>query len=158
MDREYALILKEKFGLEQVLEAHHEHSTEVQVPLIHELASTIKFVELVYGDITLSELTNLVEFIVKDEETLLVVSSDLSHYYNEEDAHELDAICVDAIKSVDYKKMQRGEACGKKGIEALLSVAKSNGWGSEIVHYCTSGDSKYGDKGQVVGYVSAVVG
>jgi hypothetical protein len=87
-----------------------------------------------------------------DDKTLLVVSSDLSHYHPYDEAKALDDRCVKAICNLDIAAMESQEACGKLPILALLHLAHQNGWQARLLDYRNSGDTS-GDKSHgVVGY------
>jgi AmmeMemoRadiSam system protein B len=132
---------------------HKEHSTETQMPFIKHYFPHAKVLEIVYSDITREEMTPMFEEILADKETLLVVSSDLSHFYTLKKANEIDKLCIDAIKNLDLKALESGcEACGLLGIRTLVSVAKE----SQVIDYRTSYDAN-GDDVRVVGYLSALL-
>ncbi|MGC8990509.1 MAG: AmmeMemoRadiSam system protein A, partial [Verrucomicrobiia bacterium] len=86
-----------------------------------------------------------------DDQTLLVASSDLSHYYPYERAREMDKKCVDAICRLDIESMATQEACGKDPILCLMHIARQKGWTAQMLDYRNSGDTA-GDKSGVVGY------
>jgi AmmeMemoRadiSam system protein A len=87
-----------------------------------------------------------------DDKTLIVVSSDLSHYHPYNDAVVLDTRCVKAMCNLDIADMESQEACGKLPILALLHLAHQNGWQARLLDYRNSGDTS-GDKSRgVVGY------
>ncbi len=147
--------LKERFDLEFIPEAHHEHSTEVQIPFVKIYTPEVLVVELVYGDESPENLAEVIEYLLEDPETAVVISTDLSHYYDIKKANELDSICLDAVKELSTAELHQGcEACGKIGEEAMLVVAKKNGLKSILLDYRTSADAS-GDESQVVGYMSA---
>ncbi len=158
VDVNYSQNLAKKFHLIEVEEAHYEHSTEVQVPLIQQLAPEIPLVEIIYGSATALELEKVITYLLNDSENALIITSDLSHYYSEEVALRLDKACIEGIEDFNISRLQECEACGRTGIEALLRAAQKKSLSSEIVDYRTSGDSVYGNKEQVVGYLSALIG
>ena len=147
--------LKERFGLSYIPEAHHEHSTEVQMPFVKTYDSEALVVELVYGDEDPVRLSEIIEYLLEDPDTVVVISTDLSHYYESKKAERLDGICMDAIHKLDPQELHQGcEACGKIGVEALLISAKERGLKPILLDYRTSADAS-GDSTRVVGYVSA---
>jgi AmmeMemoRadiSam system protein B len=112
-------------------------------------------VELVYGDESPQKLSEVIEYLLLDPETAVVISTDLSHYYDIKKANTLDSICLDAVKTLNDSELHEGcEACGKIGVEAMLIAAKEKGLRSILLDYRTSADAS-GDKSQVVGYMSA---
>jgi len=147
--------LEDRFGLGFVPEAHHEHSTEVQIPFVKNYTPKVSVVELVYGDESPEKLADVIEYLLEDPETAVVISTDLSHYYDIKKANTLDSICLDAVKTLSTTELHKGcEACGKIGVEAILIASKKYGLRSMLLDYRTSADAS-GDKSQVVGYMSA---
>lgn len=139
-------------------EAHREHSTEVQMPLIAHYLPQVKVVEIVYGLVAHEQLTELIMPILQDPSTLLVVSTDLSHFYTLEEANRLDRFCLEAVERMEPKLLERGcEACGIAGLGAVLEAGRALGYGSRVVDYRTSADASH-DPYRVVGYLSAVLG
>lgn len=146
--------LKKKFGLYFMPEAHHEHSTEVQMPFIKNYTPDVSVVELVYGEEDPRFLAKIIAFLLAQPQTAVVISTDLSHYYDIDKANRLDAICIDAVTRLDEHVLHQGcEACGKIGVEAMLIAAKDNGLTPTLLDYRTSADAS-GDKSAVVGYMS----
>jgi len=132
---------------------HYEHSTEVQVPFIKRYMPNIEVVEIVYGDIDYKDLTPIVKEILNEPDTLLVVSSDLSHFHTLQEANQVDNLCIRGVEKLNINLLNSGcEACGLIGIKALVSVATE----SQIIDYRTSYDAS-GDKERVVGYLSAII-
>ncbi|HEY9190354.1 MAG TPA: AmmeMemoRadiSam system protein B [Sulfurovum sp.] len=155
IDQSLVADLKERFDLPFMPEAHHEHSTEVQLPFVKTYTPEVSVVELVYGDESPQKLAEVIEYLLADPETAVVISTDLSHYYDIRKANELDSICLDAVKKLSTAELHQGcEACGKIGVEAMLIAAKKNGLRSILLDYRTSADAS-GDETQVVGYMSA---
>lgn len=155
IDRELVAELKENFGLAFVPEAHQEHSTEVQIPFIKTYDSDASIVELVYGDEDPAKMAKVIDYLLEDPETAVVISTDLSHYYDINKANTLDSICLDAVRKLSSAELHKGcEACGKIGVEAMLVSAKKRGLRSILLDYRTSADAS-GDESQVVGYMSA---
>lgn len=155
IDKELIGRLKTRFGLRFNPQAHHEHSTEVQTPFIKEYMQDISVVELVYGAEEPAELAKVINYLLEDPQIGIVISTDLSHYYDIEKAKRLDSICLDAVQKEDPAELHQGcEACGKIGVEAMLIAARKNGLESVLLDYRTSADAS-GDESQVVGYMSA---
>ncbi len=155
IDKALVADLKEKFDLDFIPEAHHEHSTEVQIPFVKTYTPDVSVVELVYGDESPAKLAKVIEYLLADPETAVVISTDLSHYYDIKKANALDSICLDAVKKLSIAELHQGcEACGRIGVEAMLLAAKKKGLKSILLDYRTSADAS-GDETQVVGYMSA---
>jgi len=155
IDKTFITKLAKHFDIKFVPEAHHEHSTEVQMPFIKYYRPDISIVELVYGEEDPVSLAKVIDYLLEDNSTAVVISTDLSHYYDIDKAKSLDSICVDAVKTLDVSRLKQGcEACGKIGVEAMLITAKNRGLKPVILDYRTSADASL-DKSQVVGYMSA---
>lgn len=156
IDSELAHTLMEKYNLNFQPDAHSEHSTEVQMPFIKTYLKDSSVLELVYGNEDPKNLAIIIDFLLDDPATVVVISTDLSHYHTLEQANSLDTICLDAVDSLSTTRLNQGcEACGKIGVEAMLIAAKKRGMQSVILDYRTSADAS-GDKSHVVGYMSAV--
>ena len=147
--------LETRFGLIFAPDAHHEHSTEVQMPFVKRYDPEASVVELVYGDEDPARLAEVIDYLLDDPETVVVISTDLSHYYDIEKANRLDNICMQAVSERDPAKLHEGcEACGKIGVEAMLLAAQKRDLKPVLLDYRTSADAS-GDESQVVGYMSA---
>jgi AmmeMemoRadiSam system protein A len=129
-----------------------EHSVEVQVPFLQKVLKRFDLLPVVIGEADPSQVAKaLAERI--DDKTIVVASSDLSHYHSYETAKGLDGRCVKAICDVDIDAMKTQEACGKTPILALLHMARQKGWKAQMLDYRNSGDVS-GDKARVVGYTA----
>ena len=147
--------LKERFSLLCHLEAHAEHSTEVQFPFIKYYFEEASLLELVYSHMNPHALSEIVDFLLSKEDVGVIISTDLSHFYALEEALKLDTICLEAVKELDVGLLHNGcEACGRIGVEAMLLSAKKLGLHPHILDYSTSADAS-DDTSRVVGYVSA---
>ncbi len=133
-----------------------EHSIEVQIPFLQTiLKNTWKLTPVIAGSVNDENIkiaaSHLAEII--DDKTLLVISTDLSHYNDKDTAKKLDQKCIDSISSLSFDP--ECEACGEIGIKLLLEIVKQKNWKSEIIKYGDSGDIT-GDNSSVVGYVSVI--
>ena len=129
-----------------------EHSVEVQVPFLQKVLKNFKLVPVVIGEADPAQVAKaLAERI--DDKTIVVASSDLSHYHSYQAAKGLDDRCVKAICDLDIDAMTTQEACGKTPILALLRLARQKGWKAQLLDYRNSGDVT-GEKDRVVGYTS----
>jgi AmmeMemoRadiSam system protein B/AmmeMemoRadiSam system protein A len=129
-----------------------EHSVEVEIPFLQKTLGRFQLVPVVCGDVDPGRAAKALEPIL-DDRTLVVASSDLSHYYSYDRARELDRSCVDAICRLDIGAMESQEACGKIPILILMNVAKDRGWKVRLLDARNSGDTA-GDKSRVVGYAA----
>ena len=131
-----------------------EHSVEVELPFLQMTLSNFQIIPIVVGEVDPKELSNiLIKYI--DNETLVVASSDLSHYYSYNTAKKLDSYCIDAIPKLNFSEMKKCEACGKIPIMTLMYIAKKLNWTGKLLNYKNSGDIT-GNKKRVVGYSSIV--
>ncbi len=159
IDKHYSKELSAEYDFLHFQEAlHEEHSTETQMPFVKHYFPSASVVEIVYGEIDSTTMVPMIEKILKDDTTFLVISTDLSHFYNQEKANALDEICLKAVKSLDFEATKQGcEACGLIGVKVLLEAAHKNEYKSALIDYRTSADAS-GDTSSVVGYMSALVG
>ena len=139
-----------------------EHSLEVQLPFLQRTLKSFKIVPLLFGNITPQTSVKLADdiFRIADEKTIVIASTDLSHYYNNYTADRLDKEGLDAIKDNDidrfFKCVATGktEACGSPAVVTAMLYASHKGAGDiEILKHANSGDVT-GDNSKVVGYAS----
>ncbi len=157
VNKKLADTLIDRFNLHFQPDAHHEHSTEVQMPFIKTYLDNPSVVEVVYGEENPNDLAEIIDFLLQDPEITVVISTDLSHYYDIQKANALDSICLDAVDRLDISRLHQGcEACGIIGVEAMIIAAKKRGLKPILLDYRTSADAS-GDKSQVVGYMSAAL-
>ena len=142
-----------------------EHALEVQLPFLQSVLNDFKIVPVVMGDQTKPIVDSLAGKLaeISDDETLIVASSDMSHFHSKSGANKLDSIVEKRINSFDFENLQKDldlnncEACGGGPIVALLKAASiKNINHSAVLHRSDSGDIT-GDIDGVVGYLSAVV-
>lgn len=150
--------LNRSFQFKNVEKAHYlEHSTETQMPFIKHYQPQAKVIELIYGKTNWQQVAEVVEYVLADNESALIVSSDLSHFYPLLEAKLHDTICLNAIKHADLNLFEQGcEACGIVGVKALVHVANILKLKTGILDYRTSADAS-GDSSSVVGYGAALV-
>ena len=150
-----ASTLRRSPGFQSVPEAHlEEHSLEVQLPFLQTILKEFEIVPILTGSSDPKTLaTALAPYV--GEDTLIVASSDLSHYYSYETAVTLDRICTSAITGYKFSDMALCEACGKQAVLTLMHIAQIKGWRSILADYRNSGDTA-GSKDRVVGYASIV--
>ena len=129
-----------------------EHSVEVQVPFLQKVLKNFKLLPIVIGEADPAQVANGLAGMI-DDQTIVVASSDLSHYHTYAAAKGLDDRCVKAICDLDIDTMATQEACGKTPILALLHLARQKGWKAQLLDYRNSGDVT-GDKDRVVGYTA----
>jgi len=156
IDRNLVKDLMQHLEIPYFPQAHHEHSTEVQMPFIKHYFPESKIIELVYAYAEPAQIVPIIEYVLNLPYTAVVISTDLSHYYSLEKAKQLDSICLEAIRTENIQELHQGcEACGMIGVEAMLSVAKEKNMEAVLLDYRTSADAS-GDTARVVGYASAL--
>jgi len=139
-------------------DAHHEHSTEVQMPFVQHYFPEAEVIEIVYGDVDYRALSLLIDTLLAEEETLVVISTDLSHFHTKAEAKELDTRCIEGLADLNIAELERGcEACGLIGVKAVIASANKTALKSLVLDYRTSADVT-GDEKSVVGYVSSLIG
>jgi hypothetical protein len=126
-----------------------EHCLEVQLPFLQSVLKRFTIVPILTGQVEPKELAELLLRHL-EERTLLIISSDLSHYHSYERAKAIDALANEAIPSLDLVKAQHIEACGKIALLTALHIAKKLRWKGHFLAYCNSGD--IAAKEEVVGY------
>ncbi len=156
----------------KLLPSDHEHSLEIELPFLQVALQEFKLVPLLLGDQSLAACRRLGEALVKATQangrTLLVASSDLSHFFTDETARRLDQATLQFVLDLDPAGLiehveagrRRGEplACGAGPIAAILYAAAALGANqTRLLKYATSADV-YPDKSSVVGYAAVLIG
>jgi AmmeMemoRadiSam system protein B/AmmeMemoRadiSam system protein A len=129
-----------------------EHSLEVQLPFLQKILGEFALVPLAVGMANVEEVEQVIERLWGGRETLIVISTDMSHYHAYEEARRIDGATVDRIAAL-ATDIDHDEACGATPLNGLLSVAKTRNLSIKLLAACNSGDTA-GGKGQVVGYSS----
>jgi AmmeMemoRadiSam system protein B len=157
IDSAYLFALAKQFDIGSEPKAHEkEHSTEVQLPFIQHYFPKTKVIELIYGDVSPKILANLITALLNNKDNAVVISSDLSHFYNLKKANLLDKYCLKGVERLDINELDKGcEACGLTGIQAMILAAKHLKLSSKLLDYRTSTNVSH-DTNSVVGYMSAM--
>jgi len=134
-------------------EAHAgEHSLEVHVPFLQRVFGEFTLVPLVVGDAAAAEVAEVLEALWGGPETIIVVSSDLSHYEPYAAARAHDRRTAGAIERLDARDLGGDDACGFIPIAGLLRAALAHGLACARLDLRNSGDTAGGTRGGVVGY------
>jgi AmmeMemoRadiSam system protein B len=128
-----------------------EHSLEVHLPFLQEALKDFKIVPLVIGDVDPASVAELIETLWGGQETLIVVSSDLSHYLDYETARATDSATSSAIEHLQPDKISLEHACGGTPVKGLMQVAQRKNLEVMTLDMRNSGDTA-GPKDRVVGY------
>ena len=136
----------------QFIEAAHEreHCLEVHLPFLQVALDHFSIIPLVVGSASPEEVAEVLD-LLWDEHTLVVVSSDLSHYLDYTTACTVDARTCDKIEHLDYAHLKPEEACGACAVAGLLKEATKRHLTATTLDLRNSGDTE-GDKDRVVGY------
>ncbi|HEX22746.1 MAG TPA: AmmeMemoRadiSam system protein B [Chromatiales bacterium] len=133
-------------------EAHAlEHSLEVQLPFLQSVLDDFTLVPLVVGDASPDEVAEVLEQLWGGPETLIVISSDLSHYHDYHTAEALDSATSSAIEQLQTERIHGENACGSRAVNGLLYFARRHGLHGKTIDLRNSGDTA-GPRDQVVGY------
>jgi len=150
--------------LPQVFE--REHSIEVELPFLQKTFDSVRIVPILMGNPDLQVCRDLAvaldKLIGTRDDVLILISSDMSHYYTYDVANRMDALTLQAIKEIDLKKFFEGcisrkmEMCGFVPVTTALIYARLRGIKHvEVLKHANSGDTS-GDKSRVVGYSSVI--
>lgn len=139
-------------GVQIFDESHHnEHSLEVHLPFLQTLLGEFSIVPIVVGDATPELVSQVLDALWGGPETLIVVSSDLSHYLKYDEARAIDAVTCQAIEDLDAMQINHDMACGATPVSGLLIAAKRRGMQVTTLDLRNSADTS-GDRELVVGY------
>jgi len=127
-----------------------EHSIEVQLPFLQTVLDDFKFVPIVLSGVNAEKIAEALAPHL-DDKTLVIASTDLSHYRPYDVAVQKDNQTADAIVKIDIARMYLSEACGQEPVLVLMHLARKFGWQAKLLDYRNSGDTA-GDKSRVVGY------
>lgn len=137
----------------QVYDETHsaEHSLEVQLPFLQTVLGDFELLPLVVGDATPGEVADVLEAVWGGAETLIVISSDLSHYLDYASAQAIDRQTCQAIEALNGPAIGDTQACGRNPVKGLLEVARRRAMTVETLDLRNSGDTA-GPRDRVVGY------
>jgi len=128
-----------------------EHCLEVQLPFLQLTLEKFHIVPFLVGDVGAEEVAQVMERLWGGDETLIVVSSDLSHYLDYDSATAIDAETSRAIEALHPEAIGYHQACGRNPLNGLLREAKLQGLEARTLDLRNSGDTA-GPRSQVVGY------
>ena len=133
-------------------QAHsQEHSLEVQLPFLQRALDEFTLIPVVVGNASAADVAAAIQTIWNDEHTLIVISSDLSHYHDYATAQRMDRRTSEAIVALQGDQIDYEDACGRTPVKGLLQLARQRGLEGEIIDLRNSGDTA-GDRDRVVGY------
>ena len=154
VDKEAAAMILDLPQVEVFDAAHaQEHSLEVHLPFLQVILDDFAVVPLVVGEAPPEQVAEVLDALWGGAETLIVVSSDLSHYLDYDSAQKIDSETCRAIETLDPQAISRDGACGRFPVGGLLVLAKRRGLTVTTLDLRNSGDTA-GSKDRVVGYGS----
>jgi hypothetical protein len=133
-----------------------EHSLEVQLPFLQVCLGDVPVLPLAVGDADPDLVADVLDDAWGGEETLVVISSDLSHYLDHASAAEVDRRTAAAIVARRPDRLGRHDACGVRPVQGLLTAAVRHGLEAELLDLRTSADTA-GQPDRVVGYGAFVL-
>jgi len=143
--------------VEYIEQAHtYEHSLEVHLPFLQEMLDSFEIVPIVAGDASPEQVSQVLDALWGGDETLIVISSDLSHYHDYATAQQMDKSTSQAIEQLQYERLTPESACGKVPVSGLLKLARKKSLSVTTIDLRNSGDTA-GDKASVVGYGAYVI-
>lgn len=128
-----------------------EHSIEVHLPFLQETLERFSIVPLLVGEATGEQVAELIERLWGGDESLIVISSDLSHYLDYDSASRMDRETTRAIEALRPEGLGYNSACGRIPVRGLLLAAKRHGLRARTLDLRNSGDTA-GSRDRVVGY------
>jgi AmmeMemoRadiSam system protein A len=132
-----------------------EHALEVQLPFLQKALGQFSLVPFAVGNASVQQVAQVLERLWGGPETVIVISTDLSHYHAYDQARKLDRSTVERIARF-ATDLSHEEACGATPLNGFLELAKKKGMAIRLLGACNSGDTA-GGKGRVVGYSSFAV-
>lgn len=128
-----------------------EHALEVHLPFLQKVLKEFSIVPIIAGDAAPTDVSEVLDTLWGGDETLIVVSSDLSHFLDYRTARERDQRTTQAIEALRPELIDFHDACGRIPVNGLLLAARKHGLEARTVDLRNSGDT-VGDKRRVVGY------
>ena len=130
-----------------------EHGIEVQLPFLQEVLEDFSVVPLLVGDVPPAQIAEVIDLLWGGRETLIIISSDLSHYHDYNTARRLDYTTAQAIEALQPQHICAEHACGWRVIQGLLCTAQKHGMRAKTVVLRNSADTDE-QRNEVVGYGS----
>ncbi len=158
------IIKNGKYIIEGYTGHREEHAIEVHLPFLQMIKRGVEIVPIVMGDQRGPFVNDLATAILEayDSETIIIASSDLSHFHSKEIAGMMDSLIMKRVSDFDYEKLledlaeRNSEACGGGAIAVLMKVADFLGRRKTDILSYTDSSEVTGDDSGVVGYMSAV--
>ena len=143
-----SIIQDDYFKMDRNLHAE-EHALEVQIPFIQYFSPSSHILPVVVGEITEDQAKDYAGHL-KEQNYFIIISSDLSHYHQLDEAKIMDAKTIESIENADEKHL---EACGRKPLKIAFAMMRELNLKAHLINYSTSAEA-FGDASSVVGYGS----
>lgn len=128
-----------------------EHSLEVHLPFLQVVLGDFRLLPFIVGDAAPESVAGVIDLLWEDEGTIIVMSSDLSHFSDYETARRQDAATSRAIEALEGDAIGYQDACGRNPVNGLLYYARRHGLKAQTIDLRNSGDTA-GTRDSVVGY------
>ena len=153
LDRSALDALVERFPFVTARDDAHtdEHCLEVHLPFLQYVLNQFTLLPLVVGDASPEQTADVLESLWDSRGTLIVISSDLSHYHDYATAKQRDRRTAEAVTSLNFEHLTPADACGCYPIQGLLALAHRRGLTAKLLDLRNSGDTA-GPRDRVVGY------
>ncbi|MEA3335721.1 MAG: AmmeMemoRadiSam system protein B [Chloroflexota bacterium] len=146
-------MLRDPRMYQPIASAHDpEHCLEVELPFLQMVLGDFDLVAMLCGRTDIDRVASDLAVRVGPDD-LVIVSSDLSHFYAYDQARRLDRFFLEAVLAGDFEQAAQGEACGLQSILILMRLAQMKNWRPTLLDYRNSGDTG-GDRFRVVGYAA----
>lgn len=126
-----------------------EHALEVQLPFLQKTLEDFTIIPLLYGRAEPQKIADALAPFLQDDASLLVVSTDLSHYLDYDTAKAVDRLTAEQVQKSEH--LDHHQSCGATAVNTAMILARRFGWVPKLLDMANSGDTS-GDKGRVVGY------
>ena len=152
VDKESCKVLEDLAFVHTLEDAHsEEHSLEVQLPFLQLLLDDFLLLPIVVGDAEPADVSRVIELLWGGPETVIIISSDLSHYLDYQQAQSLDTKTAEAIVSLNTEAIGYDQACGRLPVNGLLLAVRHHHLKSQLLDLRNSADTA-GSQDRVVGY------
>lgn len=146
-----------QLGLAQLYDQAHlqEHALEVQLPFLQHCLNAFELLPITVGDCTPDSVAKVLALFADLPGTLIVISTDMSHFHSYTEATNLDAQTIERIEHCD-DTLKPEDACGCFAVNGMLHFSKLRGWQPKLQYKANSGDINHSKK-EVVGYASFIL-
>lgn len=133
-----------------------EHSLEVHLPFLQATLQDFSLLPIIIGDTSSETIASVLDKVWGGDETLIICSTDLSHYMDYKGAQAKDQVTVESILNGELDKLTHHNACGLTPIKGLIKTVQRKKLTAKLIDLRNSGDTA-GDRERVVGYASFLI-